>query len=88
MSSLTQQKTLETLKSVFAEILPDADVDVDRITLADSLRDLGANSIDRAEIITETMEQLDVAVPMVNFGNAKNIGDIVAVICGGGEAQK
>jgi polyketide biosynthesis acyl carrier protein len=85
MSAKTQEKTFETLKSVFADIM-DADTGTSTITLADSLRDLGANSIDRADIITETMEQLDVSIPMVRFGDAKNIGDIVAIICEGGEA--
>ncbi|MGP3971258.1 phosphopantetheine-binding protein [Streptomyces sp. 6N223] len=84
MSTITQEKTFETLKSVFAEIM---EADVSAVTLADSLRDLGANSIDRADIITETMEQLDVSLPMVRFGEARNIGDIVAIICEGGEAE-
>lgn len=82
MNSLTQDHAFTTLKTVFADIIPE--VDTARITLDDSLRDLGANSIDRADIITETMEQLDVTVPMVRFADAKNIGDIIAVICEGG----
>lgn len=79
---MTQEEIFETVKSVFAEIVPD--IEVSRITRQDSLRDLGANSVDRAEILTETMEQLGVSLPMVSFGKAKNIGDIVEIISAGG----
>ncbi|MFC0498028.1 acyl carrier protein [Streptomyces mutabilis] len=79
---MSQDQIFQTLKEVFVDVVPE--VEIDRITLQDSMRDLGANSIDRAEIITETMEQLDIAVPMVSFAEARNIGDIVAVLAGEG----
>jgi polyketide biosynthesis acyl carrier protein len=47
---------------------------------ADSLRELGANSIDRAEIITMTLESLSVSIPLVELAGAKNIGELVGVI--------
>ncbi|GGQ48425.1 acyl carrier protein [Streptomyces mutabilis] len=80
--NMSQDQIFQTLKEVFVDVVPE--VEIDRITLQDSMRDLGANSIDRAEIITETMEQLDIAVPMVSFAEARNIGDIVAVLAGEG----
>ncbi|KFG74627.1 acyl carrier protein [Streptomyces mutabilis] len=79
---MSQDQIFQTLKEVFVDVVPE--VEIDRITLQDSMRDLGANSIDRAEIITETMEQLDIALPMVSFAEARNIGDIVAVLAGEG----
>ncbi|MBL1065921.1 acyl carrier protein [Streptomyces sp. 7-21] len=75
---MSQQEILDTLASVFVDILPE--VDKSAITREASMRDLGANSIDRADIITETMEKLGITVPMVNFGNAKNIGDVVDIM--------
>ncbi|MDT0268351.1 acyl carrier protein [Streptomyces sp. DSM 44915] len=78
---MTQEEIFTILTSVFAEIIPD--VDTSGITLEDSLRDLGANSIDRADIITDTMEQAGVSLPMVSFADAKSIGDIVRIIAAG-----
>lgn len=75
---MTQEEIFTALTSVLAEIVPD--VEVSRIVPEDSLRDLGANSIDIVEIITETMERADVTLPMVSFGDAKNIGDIVGIL--------
>jgi polyketide biosynthesis acyl carrier protein len=75
---MSQDQIFETLKAVFSDVVPD--IDISRVTLEDSMRDLGANSIDRAEIITETLEQLDIALPMVRFADAKSIGDIVAIL--------
>ncbi|MCX5214363.1 acyl carrier protein [Kitasatospora sp. NBC_00240] len=47
---------------------------------ADSLRDLGANSIDRAEILMMTLESLAVSIPLHELANAKNIGDLAELI--------
>ncbi|MFI6847343.1 acyl carrier protein [Kitasatospora sp. NBC_00085] len=49
---------------------------------ADSLKDLGANSIDRAEIIMMTLESLEVSIPLSELANAKNIGDLAGLIHG------
>ncbi|GGP71245.1 MULTISPECIES: acyl carrier protein [Streptomyces] len=78
---MTEDEIFTTLTGVFQEIIED--VDVKAITREDSLRDLGANSIDRAEIITDTLEQVGVTIPMVKFADARNIGDIVSVIAAG-----
>jgi polyketide biosynthesis acyl carrier protein len=56
------------------------DMQTDNISMKDSLRELGANSMDRVDIIMETLEELDLVMPMVAFVQAKNIGDIVGVI--------
>lgn len=79
---MSQDQIFQTFKSVFVDVVPD--VDIDGITLQHSMRDLGANSVDRAEILTETMEQLGVVVPMVSLADARNIGDIVAVLAAEG----
>jgi polyketide biosynthesis acyl carrier protein len=79
---MSQNEILQTFKSVFSDVVPE--VDIDGITLQQSMRDLGANSIDRAEILTDTMEQLGVVLPMVSFAEARNIGDIVAILAAEG----
>ncbi|MGD8400325.1 MAG: acyl carrier protein [Bacillota bacterium] len=45
----------------------------------DRLVDLGANSVDRAEIITMTMDSLTLRIPRVELFGAKNIGELAEV---------
>lgn len=78
---MSQEEIIKVLTSIFEEIIPE--VDVSAVTPEASLRDLGANSIDRAEIITDTMEQVGVSLPMVNFADAKNVGEIADIIAAG-----
>jgi polyketide biosynthesis acyl carrier protein len=47
---------------------------------ADRLADLGANSVDRAEIVTMTMESLGLRIPRVELFGATNIGELVDVL--------
>ncbi|MCY7297030.1 acyl carrier protein [Alteromonas sp. a30] len=46
------------------------------ITPADSMVGLGANSIDRSEIIMMTLESLDLEIPLVDTFGPKNIGEL------------
>ena len=50
-----------------------------QITVNDSLRDLGANSVDRAEIIMNALASLKLKIPLINFAQAKNIGELVGI---------
>ncbi len=75
---MTENDIFETVKKVILEVLPflsPADVAIDK-----SLKDLGANSIDRAEVVTISMENLGLKIPMLEFGKAKNIRDLVGVL--------
>jgi polyketide biosynthesis acyl carrier protein len=47
------------------------------ISLEQHLADLGCNSIDRAEIVTLTMEELAVTVPIMEFSEVNNIRTLV-----------
>jgi polyketide biosynthesis acyl carrier protein len=46
----------------------------------DSLRDLGANSMDRATIVIQTLAELDVRMPLTAVAQARNLGDLVEII--------
>lgn len=74
---MERKEILEILKGVLAEIM---DIDTANISEADSLKALGANSIDRADIIVTTIEECNVKIPMMKFSDAKNIGGIIDVI--------
>ncbi|MFD0021717.1 acyl carrier protein [Streptomyces sp. NPDC058382] len=60
------------------EVLPE--LEGHRFTPSDSLRDLGANSIDRAEIIMMTLESLSLNVPLVELADAKNISELADLL--------
>lgn len=66
------------LKSAILEIFPE--FTEKEIGFHQSLKDLGANSVDRAEILMVTMESLGLKVPMVEFSRATNIGELVVIL--------
>ena len=72
------EKTVDIQTKMLADAL---DVEESDITLENSLKTLGANSIDRMDIIVDTMNAMKVKVPMVEFGKANCIGDIITIIC-------
>ncbi len=72
---MTREEIFNIVKESIAEILPE--IDIESLKVEDSLRELGANSIDRADIIIDTMEALGLKIPLVEFGNLANIKEIV-----------
>lgn len=46
----------------------------------DSLRALGANSVDRADIIAMTLDSLRLNVPLIDLAGARNIGDLARIL--------
>lgn len=67
---LFQDKSIEVI----------AGLNRDEVRSEVSLRDLAANSIDRAEIIMLVLEALDIRASLVDFANAKNIGELCDVM--------
>lgn len=47
---------------------------------SDSLRALGANSIDRSEILMMTLESLSLKMPMIDLAKAENMGDLAGLM--------
>lgn len=47
---------------------------------SDSLRELGANSIDRADIIMMVMESVSLSIPRVELFGANNIGELAQIV--------
>lgn len=75
---MSKNEILEEIKNNIYDVLPE--LEGTEIKESDSLKELGANSIDRADIIMSTLESIDAKVPMVRFGSAKNIGEIADII--------
>lgn len=72
---MTQTDILKMIQENLISILPH--LNPDDITPNQSMRDLGANSIDRADILVRTMEQLQLKVPLIEFATLSNIGELV-----------
>jgi polyketide biosynthesis acyl carrier protein len=77
-SKLTQTQVFELVKKNILEILPKTQADL--IVPDQSLADLGANSVDRMEIVTLSMEDLGVKIPLMSFARVFNIESLVEVL--------
>ncbi|AZS14165.1 acyl carrier protein [Paenibacillus lutimineralis] len=72
---MNKDQIFEIMREKMLDILPD--LDVQRVSREESMKDLGANSIDRFDIISDTMGELNLKIPLVKFGSLKNIGEVV-----------
>jgi len=75
---MEQCEILEILKQQVVEIIPSLPAEL--IISENSLKDLGANSLDRAEVIMLTLRALNLKIPLGTFGGTKNIGELVSRI--------
>ncbi|MCW1097526.1 MULTISPECIES: phosphopantetheine-binding protein [Streptomyces] len=56
------------------------DLDTSTVTLDNSLAELGCNSVDRAEVVTLTMEDMGIDVPVMEFQQTRDIRSLVALL--------
>ncbi|MEU6445059.1 phosphopantetheine-binding protein [Streptomyces sp. NPDC047046] len=77
-SDKAEERVLAVLRRTTLEIVPE--VEPASFTPERTLSDLGCNSIDRAEIVTLTMEELDIAVPVHEFHQGMAIGTLAALM--------
>ena len=75
---MDREQIFEVVKQNIIRILPD--LPPETITIEKSLTDLGANSIDRVEVATYSMEDLDIVIPRVELRQASNIRGLVDVL--------
>jgi len=75
---VSKATVFEVVKEVIAEVLPD--VSPDHISIGQNLKALGANSIERTEIVVLSMEKLGVNVSLMSFGGVENIEGMVDVL--------
>ncbi len=71
---MTKTRVLELVAQHTREILPG--LDGHQFVASDRLVDLGANSVDRAEIAMLVQESLGLSVPRVELFGPKNIGEL------------
>ncbi len=77
---MSKQQVFETVKGAIREVLPD--LDPSQISIEKQLKDLGANSIDRMEVVTISMEALGLKLPLMTFAQVGNIEGLVDVLVG------
>ncbi len=75
---MAKEQVYEVVKKVIMEVLPDLNSDM--ISIEKQLKDLGANSIDRMEVVTMSMEELGLKIPLMSFAQVSNIEGLVDVL--------
>ncbi|PID38109.1 MAG: acyl carrier protein [Proteobacteria bacterium] len=76
---MTKEAIFEIVKENLIDTL-DEDVDEGAIELGQSMKDLGANSLDIVEIVSSSMRQLKVKVPRSELSKLTNIGELVDLL--------
>jgi polyketide biosynthesis acyl carrier protein len=75
---MSKQEIIETIARYIREVVPS--LQNHEFKLSDSLRELGANSVDRADIIMMTLESLALSIPLTAMAKAENIGELANII--------
>ncbi|AJQ29669.1 acyl carrier protein [Pelosinus fermentans] len=75
---MKKEDIFEIIARNTCEVIPELEGHV--FKPSDRLTELGANSVDRAEIVAMTMEALSLQIPRVELFGAKNIGELAEVL--------
>lgn len=75
---MSKDEIFEIIKKSTVEIIPE--LEGTNFKETDRLVDLGANSIDRADIVSLTLERLDLRIQRVVLGKVSNIGELAEAI--------
>jgi len=75
---MNQDDILELIFKHAREVLPSLEERV--LAGTDSLRDLGANSMDRSEIVMMTLEAMEMDMPLAETIKAGNMGELAALL--------
>lgn len=78
MSINKKENIFNIVKQHICEVIPE--LENYSVKLSDSFAELGANSVDRAELATMSMETLSLQIPRVELAGIKNIGDLVEIL--------
>ena len=78
MSEVSREAVERVVREVLAVILPS--VPADAITGEKHLKDLGADSVDRVEIILMLLDRLQIDEPMSTFSQVPNIDGLITLL--------
>ncbi|MEV6118581.1 phosphopantetheine-binding protein [Streptomyces sp. NPDC052109] len=71
-------RVLTTIRRSVLAVLPDLDPAL--VTEEVSLRDLGANSVDRVDVVTMTMDALGVSLSVTELADVHDIGSLARLL--------
>lgn len=69
---------LTVLRGIIVDVVPE--IDPEGMDTGRSLGELGCNSVDRLEIISETMMTLGVSVPIEDFALKRSVESLAAML--------
>lgn len=75
---MTKNDIFNVIKKNILETLPK--ISPNMISYEKKLIDLGANSVDRIEIIIMSMKDLNIKIPLLNFSKVSTIKDLINVL--------
>jgi len=78
-SEFGKETVARVVRETISSILPN--LPVEAIAGDKSLKDHGADSVDRVEIILSIMNRLGIDEPMSNFSGIPNIDELVDYLC-------
>ncbi|MEE4561232.1 acyl carrier protein [Paenibacillus polymyxa] len=71
---MRKEEVFEIVKGCICEVLPE--LNDHQFQYDDRLVDLGADSVDRADIVMKSMEALSLNTPRVELSGVKNVGEL------------
>ena len=75
---MNQEDILQLIVQHAREVLPS--LEGRKLGPTDSLRELGANSMDRSEIVMMTLEAIDMDIPLADTVKARSIGELAQLL--------
>jgi polyketide biosynthesis acyl carrier protein len=78
--AVTRDEILAVIAEHTREVVPD--LEQHNFNAADRLQDLGANSVDRAEIVMLVLNSLQLRIPLVDTFGPRNIGELADLLHG------
>jgi len=83
---MKKEQIFNIIKKYTCEIAPE----LEKVSIqpTDSLKNLGIDSVNRAEIIMMVMEDLSLNIPRIELAGAKNLGELADIFAGKLEEKK
>lgn len=75
---MRKEEIITIVKEHICEVIPE--LSSDDFQLSDSLQYLGANSVERAEILMLIMESMSLQIPRIELFGTNNIGELVDLL--------
>ncbi len=72
---LNKNEVFEVIKQNIVKVLPG--ISKEQVDIGKSLSELGANSIDRMEVVVLSMESIGIKFPLVELAEIKNLEGLV-----------